>query len=385
MPLDTLTPAQRNQSLAAIIGTAFGVGVAVGAIVPLVSLSLARDGYNALMIGVNSAMLPIAVILMGPLMPRIIARLGTLRSVYFGLGITALCVLLFPIFQGNYYAWCAIRFVIGLAGAIHWITSETWINLMATSRSRSRVMGIYASVMALGFVLGPLIINLTGIEGWTPFVAVSAALVVALMPVAFARQVAPIVSGHSPGGVGRAFAAAPTVMVAALVAGFVDAGLFTQIPIYELRAGFDREIAAASLSIFMAGNLVLQLPLGWLADRSSRRGILLLSAGVVAAGAVIYPLLLGSGPWLWAMMFLWGGVSWGIYTLALGLMGERFPATELAAANAAFVMMYEVGSVGGPIISGAAMDVWPLYGLPIVVAVAAGALLVFGLLRNHGR
>jgi MFS family permease len=384
MPVETLTPAQRNQSLAAIIGTAFGVGVAVGAIVPLVSLSLARDGYNALLIGINSAMLPVAVILMGPLMPRIIARLGTLRSVYFGLGITALCVLLFPALP-NYYAWCAIRFVIGLAGAIHWITSETWINLMATSRSRSRVMGIYASVMALGFVLGPLIINLTGIEGWIPFAAVSAALVVALLPVAFARQVAPIVSGHGTGGVGRAFAMAPTVMLAALVAGFVDAGLFTQIPIYELRAGFAQEIAAASLSIFMAGNLVLQLPLGWLADHSSRRGILLASAGVVAAGAMIYPLVLGQGSWLWLLMFLWGGVSWGIYTLALGLMGEKFPAADLAAANAAFVMMYEVGSVGGPILSGAAMDVWPLYGLPIVVAVIAGALLFFGLIRNHGR
>jgi MFS family permease len=384
MPVETLTPAQRNQSLAAIIGTAFGVGVAVGAIVPLVSLSLARDGYNALLIGINSAMLPVAVILMGPLMPRIIARLGTLRSVYFGLGITALCVLLFPALP-NYYAWCAIRFVIGLAGAIHWITSETWINLMATSRSRSRVMGIYASVMALGFVLGPLIINLTGIEGWIPFAAVSAALVVALLPVAFARQVAPIVSGHGTGGVGRAFAMAPTVMLAALVAGFVDAGLFTQIPIYELRAGFAQEIAAASLSIFMAGNLVLQLPLGWLADHSSRRGILLASAGVVAAGAMIYPLVLGQGSWLWLLMFLWGGVSWGIYTLALGLMGEKFPAADLAAANAAFVMMYEVGSVGGPILSGAAMDVWPLYGLPIVVAVIAGALFFFGLIRNHGR
>ncbi len=384
MPPETLTPAQRKQSLAAIIGTAFGVGVAVGAIVPLVSLSLARDGYNALMIGINSAMLPVAVILMGPLMPRIIARLGTLRSVYLGLGITALCVLLFPAFR-DYYAWCAIRFVIGLAGAIHWITSETWINLMATSRSRSRVMGIYASVMALGFVLGPLIINLTGIEGWIPFAAVSVALVVALLPVALARQVAPTVSGHGAGGVGRAFAAAPTVMLAALVAGFVDAGLFTQIPVYELRAGFAREIAVASLSIFMAGNLALQLPLGWLADRSSRRGFLLLSAAVVAVGAMVYPFLLGSEPWLWVMMFLWGGVSWGIYTLALGLMGEKFPAAELAAANAAFVMMYEVGSVGGPIISGAAMDAWPLYGLPVVVAVVAAALFLFGLMRNHGR
>jgi len=384
MPADTLTPAQRNQSLAAIIGTAFGVGVAVGAIVPLVSLSLARDGYNALMIGINSAMLPVAVILMGPLMPRIIARLGALRSVYLGLSLAALCVLLFPALP-NYYAWCAIRFVIGLASAIHWITSETWINLMATSRSRSRVMGVYASVMALGFVLGPLVINFTGIDGWAPFVAVSAALVVALLPVAFAQQVAPAVSGHGAARVGQAFAMAPTVMLAALVAGFVDAGLFTQIPIYELRAGFDREIAAASLSVFMAGNLVLQLPLGWLADHSSRRGILLLSAAIVAAGALIYPLVLGTQPWLWVLMFLWGGVSWGIYTLALGLMGERFPPAGLAAANAAFVMMYEAGSFGGPIIAGAAMDQWPLYGLPVVIAAAAAALLLFGLLRNHAR
>jgi MFS family permease len=384
MPPETLTPAQRQQSLAAIIGTAFGVGVAVGAIVPLVSLSLARDGYNALMIGINSAMLPIAVILMGPLMPRVIAHLGALRSVYLGLGVAALCVLLFPAFP-NYYAWCAIRFVIGLASAIHWITSETWINLMATSRSRSRIMGIYASVMALGFVLGPLIINLTGIDGWLPFAAVSAALVVAVLPVALVRQVAPIVSSHGTGGVGRAFLAAPTVMVAALVAGFVDAGLFTQIPIYELHAGFERETAAASLSIFMAGNLVLQLPLGWLADHSSRRGILLLSAVVVVAGAALYPLLLAAGFWLWAMMFLWGGVSWGIYTLGLGLMGERFPAAELAAANAAFVMMYEVGSFFGPVVAGGAMVLLPLYGLPIVVAIAAGALVVFGLVSNSRR
>jgi MFS family permease len=359
MTIDTLTPTQRNQSLTAIIGTAFGVGVAVGAVVPLVSESLKRDGYDSVMIGVNSAMLPLAVMLMGPL-----------------------GVLLFPALP-NYYAWCAIRFVIGLASAIHWITSETWINLMATSRSRGRIMGIYASVMAGGFALGPMVINFTGIDGWLPFGAVSVALVAALLPMLLAHQVAPAMSAHSPAGVMHMLRTVPTVMTAALVAGFVDAGLFTLIPVYELDAGFDHHTANVSLSIFMAGNLALQLPLGWLADHTNRRGVLLMSAGIVAGGAALYPHMLGTAPWLWLMMFLWGGVSWGIYTLALGLMGERIPAGQLAAANSAFVMMYELGSFGGPIVAGAAMDLWPLLGLPTVIALAAGALVAFGMFRNH--
>jgi MFS family permease len=379
---DTLTPTQRLQSLTAIISTAFGVGVAVGAVVPLVAESLAQEGYDRVMIGINSAMLPLAVMLMGPLMPRIMARLGTMHAIYLGLGVAAGGVLLFPAFR-DYYAWCAIRFLIGLASAIHWITSETWINLMASSRSRSRIMGVYASVMAAGFVLGPVVINLTGIDGWLPFACVSAALLVAVVPMLFAHQVAPSMSVHRPVGVGRMLRLVPTVMAAALVAGFVDASLLTLIPVYEIDAGFDRETANVSLSIFMAGNLALQLPLGWAADHISRRGVLLASAGIVAAGAVAYPLLTGSAMMLWPMMFIWGGVSWGIYTLGLALMGERIPAMQLAAANSAFVMMYELGSFGGPIVAGGAMDLWPTFGMPVVIAVASSTLLVVGLLRGR--
>lgn len=380
MTVETLTPAQRQRSLAAIIGAAFGVGVAVGAIMPLLSLSLERDGYSGFAIGALSATLPLAVLCMGPFMPGIIARLGMPKSIFLGLGVAAAAALLFPVVP-NYFAWCCIRFVMGAASAIHWITSETWVNLVANSRSRSRIMSTYAMVLAGGFVLGPLIINLTGIEGWTPFLVVSASLAVALVPVILARQVAPAMDHHSRMSVPEAFAAAPTVMVAALVAGFVDVALFALIPVYETRAGFPSDLAAKTLSVFMAGNLVLQLPVGWLADHTNRRAVLLASVSVVGAAAVIYPFLLGSEPWLWVMMFCWGGVSWGIYTLALGLMGERFPPQQLAAANSAFVMIYEIGSFCGPISAGAALDRWPLYGMPFLIAGAASVLLVVGLLR----
>jgi MFS family permease len=143
-----------------------------------------------------------------------------------------------------------------------------------------------------------------------------------------------------------------------------------------------------SLSVFMAGNLALQDPIGGIADHTSRIRAAIITAAIIAAGAVAYPLLLpslsmpGLAAPFWLMMFVWGGVSWGMYTLGLALLGERFPSAQLAAANAAFVMIYETGSITGPVLSGAALDRWPNYGLPISVGIAAVMFIVVAALRR---
>jgi MFS family permease len=384
MSFETLTARQRVQSLSAVIATAIGVGTAVGAVVPLVSLSLERDGYSAALIGINTLMFPVGVIAFSAFVPRLVARLGMLKAMCLGMVATAALMQLFPLIH-DFYAWCIIRFFIGIMGSVHWVASETWINLIATDRNRSRVMALYATVMALGFVCGPVMLTLTGIDGWIPFAAVSAATLVGLVPLLFAQQVAPNIAPRHSGGLRHVIAAAPTVMLAALVAGFVDSGLFSLIPVYEVRAGFAREVAALSLSVFMAGNLLLQLPLGWLADHTSRRAVLLGSGVIVVLGAILYPLLLGAGPWLWVMLFFWGGVSWGIYTLGLALMAERFTPANMAGANAAFVMMYEFGSISGPVSAGFAMDMWHRVGMPLAIGLAASALVLFGVFRVSRR
>jgi hypothetical protein len=102
-------------------------------------------------------------------------------------------------------------------------------------------------------------------------------------------------------------------------------------------------------------------------------------------GAVLLPALLPLGPPLWIMLFLWGGTTFGIYTTGLALLGERFPRAQLAGANTAFVMIYECGSVGGPVIAGAAMDLIGRDGLVLTVGLASGAFLLFGLRRRGVR
>lgn len=377
---NTIENAGRTRALVAVIGTAFGVGVSVGAVVPLLSLNLERRGFDAAEIGVNAAMFPLGAVAFSFLVPRIVARLGIFNAIIASITLTGALMLLFPA-TDSYLAWCAIRLVIGCIGVVHWIASETWINLLARDDNRSRVMAVYATVMAGGFVGGPLLLSLTGIDGWIPFAAVAAASLVALVPVLLIRSRPPTLGGTLHTGLFAVMRAVPLVMAAALTAGFVDAALFSLIPVYQVRAGHAEQLAVLSLSVFMAGNLVLQYPLGWIADHTSRRLAAMATAAIIALGAIAYPLMLPAlGPPFWLMMFVWGGVSWGMYTLGLALLGERFQPAQLAAANAAFVMMYEVGSISGPVTAGAALDRWPSYGLPVAVAVAAALFIAAALL-----
>jgi sugar phosphate permease len=82
------------------------------------------------------------------------------------------------------------------------------------------------------------------------------------------------------------------------------------------------------------------------------------------------------------VLFVWGGTSFGLYTLSLALLGERSHLAELAAANTAFVMVYEVGSISGPILVGAAMD---LAGRNALAAVTAAVCVLFFLAETRWR
>jgi MFS family permease len=383
MTMQDNTEAQkRHWALVAVIGTAFGVGVSVGAIVPLLALNLEQRGHDAASIGINAAMFPVGAVAFSFLVPRIIARLGIFTAIIVSVTLSAAGMILFPLID-NYYAWCVIRLCIGCVGVVHWIASETWINLLARDESRSRVMAVYATVMAAGFVGGPTLLSVTGIAGTLPFLCIAAAGLVALAPVLLIRSTPPAMKDRSEVGVLGILRAVPLVMAAALVAGFVDASLFALIPVHQVRLGIDPATAVLSLSIFMAGNLALQYPLGWIADHTSRTRAAFVTAAIIVAGAVAYPLMLPAlTPGFWVMMFIWGGVSWGMYTLGLALLGERFPTAQLAAANAAFVMIYEMGSITGPVVSGAALDRWPDYGLPAAVGLAAASFMLVALVRR---
>jgi MFS family permease len=368
--------AERWRSLIAVIASVFGVGVSFGALVPLIALILERRGVDAAVIGLNSAMFPLAVLLFTPHLPHVAARLGTMPSMLLGLAVTVGAVLLLPVLP-QLWAWFALRFIIGAGVALHWLVSETWMNLVATERNRGTIMGVYATVLAGGFALGPVLLQVTGIEGWYPFLFAAAAIAASALPLLLGIGLAPPLSAHRGRSMWRMLRLAPVAMAAALAGGLTDAAAFVLLPLYGLRVGFEESTAVLLLTVFTAGNLVLQIPIGWLADRVPRRRVLMGCAGVGVVGAALLPATLGSPALLWALLFIWGGTIFAFYTVGLSLLGQSFPAGQFAAANASFIVLYELGSVTGPVIGGAAMDVMGPHGMLVMVGGAAlGFLLV---------
>ena len=127
------------------------------------------------------------------------------------------------------------------------------------------------------------------------------------------------------------------------------------------------------LSVLLAGNIVLQLPIGWLADRLPRRRVLLGTFLVAAAGLALLPWLMGGGALAWGLLLVVGGALGGLYTLSLTLLGERFTGGDLAVANLGFAMLYTVGAIVGPGLAGLAMQ---QFGYQVLPALLVTTLLV---------
>ena len=368
------TSARRWRSLAAVMASAAGAGLTIGLTVPLISLVLERDGVGTALIGLNTAISALAVVVMAPVLPRLVGFLGTLPSMVLGIAVSAVAILLFPVFPGL-AAWFGLRFVLGLGMAVHWVVSEAWINTVAAEDSRGRVIGVYVTVLAAGFAGGPLLVGYIGIEGATPFLVAATIVAVAATPLAFARGIAPPMPARPTAGFARIARRAPTVMAAALAFGLVSSAVFALLPIYGLHNGFDQHTAVVMLSVFVAGNLVLQLPIGWLADKVDRRLLLMACAAMGIVGPAALPFVLGEQLLLWPLLFVWGGTVVGLYTVGLTLLGQRFRAVDLAGANVAFITIFEVGSIAGPAAAGGAMDAWGVHGLLLIPGLACAAFL----------
>jgi MFS family permease len=353
-------------------GWAFSFGLGA----PLSALWLRDAGSSAHAIGLNTSAYYLGVALTSVFVPGLIRRHARFWIVA-GMMLDAATTAAFPYFHGM-VAWNGLRLLGGAGTALSLIPMETLVNQNSPDDRRARDFGVYAVCVALGIALGG-VIGLRLYQNSPRF-----AFIIGGMVTLAATAVAWFgIQGETYNPVETAVPAAPTASMetgpavllglgTAWVQGFLEAGLFSFLSIYLLWLGYKETGASALAGALLAGVVLAQFPVAWLADRLGRLRVLLACHALVALALAATPFCLNAVP-LAAWLFLLGACCGALYPLGLALLGERISPAGLAKANAYYLASNCAGSLVGPVVLGFIID---RYGQHAQFAGGVGAVLV---------
>ena len=367
--------------LVAAIATIACCDIAMGLTFQLLPLIMESQGVRAGVIGLNTAMGPLGILLAGPFIPRAVMRFGARRVALALLAATFLCLFLFAAVQ-DYRLWFPVRFMTGVAAGGFFTVSEAMILSAATDRNRGRIMGLYTTVLAVTFAMGPLLVPWTGISGWLPWVAGLVCVALAGLPLLQLRADPPF-EGEGEGAMLRVLRRAPLLFIAVGAATFFDSVLISFFTIFGLRHGLPLAEASRVLGVAIIGNMLFFYPMGWLADHWSRGGVTLGTATITVACTMALPLLITTA-WIWPLMLVLTASAFGVYVVGLAIMGDTFKGPDMIAGSAAISAMWGVGGLIGPPLAGAAVDAFGINAMPMVLTVVYGALVLL-LASQRGR
>lgn len=363
-------------AMAGIVATVTVFALAQGLTYPLLSFILERQGTTPGLIGLSAAMTPLGFIISAPFIPALAGRVGTARFAILCSALAAFTLTAIAWTQ-ELWAWMPLRFLLGFFANPLYVISETWLITITPASRRGRVMGLYSSIVSAGFAIGPLSLGLAGTEGWPPFlVGIVAFLLCGLIVLAVVPRLPKMPQEGQAISVGGFFALAPLLLFAVFAAAAIEQILLSLFAVYGAALGSAEERIASLITCFIAGNAILQILLGNAAEKFGSTPTMLFCAMASLAGCLLLPLIFDS--WLvWPLVLVWGGVSFGIYTMSLIQLGERFTGQALIAGNAAFAFVWGIGGIAGSPATGLAMQLIGHQGLPLSLGLLCCVLAVF--------
>lgn len=365
----------------AVLAAVLSVGLALGVSMPLVSLRLEGWGYGGFAIGVMAAMPALGVLVGASLSSRLAGWVGVPTAMRLCLWGGALSIGLLALLP-SYTLWLLLRLMIGMSLTVVFILGESWINQLVVEQWRGRLVALYGSSYALSQLAGPLVLGFLGSDDDFGFWAATGLLLVAPL-ILLGRGGAPTTEACSVTLVDLFGFCRRLPVIAWAIALFAafEAMILTLLPVYCLQQGFTTEVALFMVSTVVVGDALLQLPIGALADRMSRRTLFSGCAVTLLLSSLAIPLLLHTLA-IWPLWVLFGASAGGLFTLSLVLIGERYRDDALVRANAHVAQLWGISCLIGPLLAGAGSQWISGHALPLLMAVGAAGLVL--LIRRRG-
>ncbi|MRN67185.1 MFS transporter [Brucella sp. 10RB9213] len=356
--------------IAALLASTFLMLLAGGLASILLPLRGGMEGWSTTTIGWMGTSYSLAFTIGCIFIPHLVRRVGHVR-VFSALLTLLSMALLFHALVVNPAAWMIFRGIAGFSLAGSYMIIESWLNERVTNESRGMIFSIYMIITMVGLLLGQYILPFGNAATQTLFIICAIIYASALLPTALSSAQSPNPLTQVSLDLKGLYRRSPAAVVGSFIAGIVAGTWNFLAAIYGEMNGLSTFGIATMLASAMIGGAIFQYPLGRASDFVDRRYMMILAGAIGFTLSFIMVLFHPTSPYtLYAMMFLFGSVVFPIYSLNVAHANDYADASEFVKISGGLLIVYGVGSVLGPAISGPLMDIIGANGFFVTMAIA---------------
>ncbi|HEX9683509.1 MAG TPA: MFS transporter [Acidimicrobiales bacterium] len=337
----------------------------------LLGVRAEREQFGSGAIGLVLALFYVGYVAGSAWAPGLIRSVGHIRVFAALTSLASATVLihgvwLFPL------GWMGLRFLTGACIAGLFVTTESWLQQVSTTRTRATILSVYNSVVTGGLAVGSLLLNVADVGGLTPFVLGSVIVSVAAVPIALAPRESPVLPEHAPISLARMFRSVPLGVMGASLSGICTGTALGFGAVYASRAGFDVAQISQLLAATLVGGTLGQVPLGRWSDRTDRRVVMLVAAALISVGAGAGIVATAGDAFAGAAVAaaVVGAGAFSLYGMSFAHVGDYLEPGAMAAAGAHLLRVNGLSAASGPLVSSLAVTLLGAEGFFVWLAAA---------------
>ena len=274
--------------------------------------------------------------------------------------------------------WIAARALYGFGICAMFIVAQSWLNDAVDNSIRGRVMAVFYVSYIVGMGIGSALMGRLDIgSAQAPLIGI-AFTALSMLPVGMTRLAQPPAPEAASVALRLAWRISPVGITGMLAVGGLSMMIAGFAPIHATAKGFTQQEVATLMFCMPLGTVLLQIPFGWISDRTDRRYVLIAAsllvavAGIAAArfdAAVLTTVIL-------VVYVVWGGASESIYSLASAHANDRASKDDLVALSSSMLFAW---SVSGFLIPGIGTVLTAAYGTQSFIYVAVVIAVAYAL------
>lgn len=351
----------------------------------LISLRAHSEGFSSTIVGLIMAAFYVGYLISALFLGRYLRRVGHIRVFA---ALTALCsitILLHSVWINPWF-WIAVRLITGVCISGLYICCESWLNSQSTNASRGTAMAAYITTLYIAYSIGQLFLYVATPSSFLLFTIASIFISLASIPLLLTKLNTPQLEKVSAAmSLKRLYKRSPLGTIAMLLGNISNGTIVALTPLYAATSGFSASIAGWMVIATNIGCVVLMSPCGKLSDKFDRRIVLCFMSGLCSLFSLASLMLPHTENILFAGLFLVGGLSLPMSSIAQAYINDWLHADEMIPAAGTIVLISGIGSVLGPLAAGPMMQFTTPNAFWVIIFIIHGFVCTFSIWRMTQR